>query len=411
MYYTQQWRDAGLAALTHDEAQATAAMQWLRDAYAQGDLPVLRLPAKQDDIKDILRIARHIRDSSKGLLVLGTGGSSLGGQALCALSDDPFPIYFIDNLDPHTLTCWTQREDIADWHILAVSKSGSTVETITQCLLLFAAIEAKVGAGGIASRCHAIAMAGDNALRRLSAQYGIPVLEHDAQIGGRYAVLSSVGLLPAAVAGLDIGALRTGAQSVMLSCLDNEHPSPLAGAVWQAQRMQSHPVSVLMPYCDRLALLGAWHMQLWAESLGKQGKGSTPVRAVGATDQHSQLQLYIDGPKDKNFTFITLPHDGEGPCIDTKGLGGFAHLQGLCVGEVMASLQHGTIETLSRHQLPVRLLSITRLDEAALGALLMHFMLETMLTAQLIGVDAFDQPAVEEGKQLARDYLRKGQAA
>ncbi len=407
MRYHQHWR--GGTAPDGSASEATGALGWLRDAATH--LPVLQLPAQRKDIDQIEQIARDIRRQSKGLLVLGTGGSSLGAQTLCALSNDPFPICFCDNMDPHTLEQFLQREDCAQWHVLAISKSGTTVETITQLLLCLSVLESAWGVDGMAQRVHVITEPGERPLRTLAQQYGISVLDHEPNLGGRYSVLSAVGLLPAAVAGLDIAALRAGAGEVMQSCLHDASPAPLGGALWQAAYMSTHPLSVLMPYCDRLSVLGAWYRQLWAESLGKQGKGSTPIRAVGATDQHSQLQLYLDGPKDKIFTLITLPHAGHGPRIDTRGMAGFEYLHGRRSGEVMASLQHGTIETLTRHKLPLRILELQRLDEHTLGALLMHYMIETMLCARLIGVDAFDQPAVEQGKQLARDYLLQGEAA
>jgi glucose-6-phosphate isomerase len=166
-------------------------------------------------------------------------------------------------------------------------------------------------------------------------------------------------------------------------------------------------VTVLMPYVDRLAPFGLWFRQLWAESLGKDGKGTTPVRALGAVDQHSQLQLYLAGPADKLFTLLVLQQDGQGALLppDLAGDPALAYLAGRRLGDLLAAEQRATATSLLRHGRPTRVLRLPRLDEASLGALFMHFMLETIIAAALWGVDAFDQPAVEQGKVLARQYL------
>lgn len=379
--------------------------------HESGALPMLHLPERLDDVNEILALAATIRKQAKGLLVLGTGGSSLGGQTVCSLADGSFPVWFIDNLDPATLRDFLVRPDLADIHVLAISKSGGTVETIAQLLRWIEAMEQRAGRSAIASRCHCITVPGASPMRELAAQFAIPVLDHDPKVGGRYSVLSVVGLLPAAVAGVDIAALRAGSKEVWQRAMAHASDGVWQGACWQAACMDARPISVLMPYSDGLRLFGAWYQQLWAESLGKSGKGSTPVRAIGAVDQHSQLQLYLDGPHDKIITFLTLPYADAGQPLNTQGLASLRYLEGFTDGDVMASLQHGTIETVVRHDIPVRELALKAVDAKTVGGLLMHFMLETIATAQLMQVDAFDQPAVEESKQLARDYLARRQSA
>ena len=166
-------------------------------------------------------------------------------------------------------------------------------------------------------------------------------------------------------------------------------------------------VTVLMAYADRLERFAAWWVQLWSESLGKDGRGTTPVRALGPVDQHSQLQLHLGGPRDKLFTIVTVDVSGQGPEIDPilasrAGEPGFG---GRTVGDLVVAQGRATADTLARNGRPVRMLKLDRLDETSLGHLLMHFMLETIIAAHLLGVDPFDQPAVEEGKVLARTYL------
>jgi glucose-6-phosphate isomerase len=162
-----------------------------------------------------------------------------------------------------------------------------------------------------------------------------------------------------------------------------------------------------MAYADKLERFSRWYTQLWAESLGKDGKGTTPVGALGPVDQHSQLQLFIAGPRDKLFTVITVGTAGKGPRIaaDLAKLCGEPDFAGRTIGDLVAAQGRATAETLARNGCPVRTMHVETLDETSLGALMMHFMLETIIAAQLIGVDAFDQPAVEEGKVLAKQYL------
>jgi len=168
--------------------------------------------------------------------------------------------------------------------------------------------------------------------------------------------------------------------------------------------------TVLWAYADKLATLGGWWRQLWAESLGKNGKGSTPVAAVGPVDQHSQLQLFRDGPNEALFTLMTTDTEGKGlvvPAARAKALG-LDYLAGRTMGDLVAVEARATAETLSRNQRAVRRIHVPKIDEFSMGALMMHFMLETILMGRLMGVDPFDQPGVEEGKVLAREYLGGG---
>jgi glucose-6-phosphate isomerase len=170
------------------------------------------------------------------------------------------------------------------------------------------------------------------------------------------------------------------------------------------------PTAVMMAYADRLERFTRWYVQLWAESLGKDGKGTTPLAALGPVDQHSQLQLFIAGPPDKLFTIITVAPAGRGPRIDADlaKLAGEPGFAGKTIGDLVAAQGRATAETLTRNGCPVRTIALDELDEAHMGELLMHFMLETIIAAHLFGVDPFDQPAVEQGKLLAKQYLAAG---
>jgi glucose-6-phosphate isomerase len=220
-----------------------------------------------------------------------------------------------------------------------------------------------------------------------------------------------VGLLPAAILGLDIGAIRAGAATALAPVLAKrpaaEVPAALGAALNIAAAGAGKNIAVLMAYADRLERFSRWYVQLWAESLGKDGKGTTPLGALGPVDQHSQLQLFIAGPRDKLFTVITTATRGQGPRIDADlaKRAGEPDLGGRTMGDLVAAQGRATAETLAKNGCPVRTMHVETLNEESLGALMMHFMLETMIAAHLIGVDAFDQPAVEEGKVLAKQYL------
>jgi len=239
------------------------------------------------------------------------------------------------------------------------------------------------------------------------------MLEHDPGVGGRFSVLTNVGLLPAAVLGLDIAAIRAGAAKALAPVLAKapaaEVPAALGAALAIAAAEHGRTIAVLMAYADRLERFTRWYVQLWAESLGKDGKGTTPVGALGPVDQHSQLQLYLAGPRDKLFTIITVGNQGGVPLdAELAALAGEPGFGGKRIGDLVAAQGRATADTLASNGCPVRSIALPALDEAALGELLMHFMLETIIAAHLLGVDAFDQPAVEEGKVLAKRYLAEG---
>ena len=400
-------------------AATGGALERLRAAHRDGSLPMLRLPGMRDDLDALSGPAARLRAAFDEVVVLGTGGSSLGGRTLCALADGgfgPLPgaprLRFMENVDPESFRALFAAVDPARTGFIVVSKSGGTAETLTQFLICLDALRARLGAAAAGERFVAITEPADNPLRRLATRHGIETLDHDPGIGGRYAGLSLVGLLPAMVAGLDAGAVRRGAADALAPVLAGAAPVDVPAACGAALavallRTRGIGATVLMPYVDRLACFGLWFRQLWAESLGKNGRGTTPIQALGTVDQHSQLQLYLDGPPDKMFTLVTLECAGAGHRVpgDLASDDSLAYLAGRTMGDLMAAEQRATAATLARNGRPVRVIALDALDERALGALMMHFMIETILAADLLGVDPFDQPAVEEGKILARTYL------
>jgi glucose-6-phosphate isomerase len=412
------------AALGAALARTEGALDRLREHYAKGTLPLLRLPEKQDDLAQIREAAKNLSDRATDIVVLGTGGSSLGGQTLAQLafynvpgvgSLQPAPrMHFIDNLDPISFAAMLAKLPLATTRFVSISKSGGTAETLMQTIAALSALkQAGVDPRNAVLGISEPAKAGKrNGLRDLLGKHQVAMLDHDTQVGGRYSALTNVGLLPAAVLGLDIAALRKGAAKALLPVLDKKPPAQVPAAVGASLAValaetKAKSISVLMAYCDRLERFTHWYVQLWAESLGKDGKGTTPVAALGPVDQHSQVQLFIAGPRDKLFNVVTVGAKGLGPSMDAElsRLAGEAGFAGKTIGDLVAAEGRATAETLAKNGCPVRTFHIDTLDEAALGELLMHFMLETIIAAHLLGIDAFDQPAVEEGKVLAKKYL------
>jgi len=416
----------GLAADTLAAAleRAEAALETLRARHDDGGLPLLRLAEKRDDLPAIDEAARRLSDGASDVVLLGTGGSSLGGQTLAQLAGYAVPgvgalrgpprVHFIDNLDALSFQFMLAGLPLASTRFVAISKSGGTAETLMQTIAALSAVK-KAGLEprraflGISEP----AKAGKrNGLRDLLSRHEVAMLDHDPGVGGRFSALTNVGLLPAAVLGLDIAAIRNGAAAALAPVLAKKKAADVPAALGAALAValaesKGKTISAVMAYCDRLERFTHWYVQLWAESLGKNGKGTTPVGALGPVDQHSQLQLYLGGPRDKLFTVVSVDSRGLGPRIDKElaALAGEPGLGGKTIGDLAAAEARATVETLAKNGCPVRTIQLAKLDEESLGELLMHFMLETIIAAHLIGVDAFDQPAVEEGKALAKKYL------
>jgi glucose-6-phosphate isomerase len=389
---------------------------------------LLRVPERRDDIEAARAALAALTKDARTLVFFGTGGSSLGGQTLAQLGGWGIPgddgnggqrdrprTRFYDNLDARTLDRALASLDLATTRFVIISKSGNTPETLVQTI---AAIE-RVRAAGLGNRIPALFLGlteprskATNGLRDLCEALSIPTLPHDPNIGGRFSCLTNVGLLPALARGLDVEALRDGAGSVVSALLEARAPQDFAPAVGAAvaiglAKERGVKVSVMLPYSDRLSRFAAWYVQLWGESLGKNGEGTTPVAALGPVDQHSQLQLYLDGAPQHFITVVRENCAGSGPRVSTDlaKIAQAEYLSGRAAGDLVAAQQKAIPEALLAVGRPVRTIDLERLDERALGALLMHFMLETILAGHLLGVDPFDQPAVESGKIITRRYL------
>lgn len=394
---------AAFKALLADAAESLAQLRRWREAESH---PFLTLPERHDDLDELHEIVEGWRGYDRRLVVLGTGGASLGGQALAAVGHGCDRLFFLDNGDARRLDTLLDFSELERTAFLTISKSGTTAETLAQVMLVLGA--AKPDAITVITQPMV------SPLRRLASRFRLRVLDHDPALGGRYSALSPVGLLPACFVSVDPAAAREGARAVLAEALEAPEPAlspPAVGAALAVAAMRVWPrgSAVLMPYGPDLHHFGLWYRQLWAESLGKQGLGSIPILAPGPVDQHSQLQLFLDGPGGVLFTVLEapdpVPRRVDAALAESIGAG---YLGGRSIGALVAAQAEITARMLIEAGRPVRRLAVATADERAIGGLMMHFMLETVIAAHLLGIDPFDQPAVERGKGMVRRYLEAG---
>lgn len=343
-------------------------------------------------------LVSHFRQQAELLVVIGTGGASLGAQALCAFAPRPARVLFLENCDTQSAHDILAQCDPARTAWAIISKSGQTLETLSASLALIAHYD-RAGVS-LAERVAVVTSPGDRPLRALALAYGWRVLDHPPTLGGRFSVFSIVGMLPASFAGFDIAALAAAARTAWDAGLGQRDGLLFTAAACFAASLSAQPLHVVMGYGDRLRPYTQWYKQLWAESLAKGGQGPTPVTSVGAVDQHSQLQLYLDGARDKLYTLI-LP-DGQGMTIPLAKVA-IPQLDALSrhsMQDIMHASAEATCDTLRTKGLPIRILKAEFCVES-LVELMARTTLETLLVAAMLGIDPYSQPAVEEGKERA----------
>jgi glucose-6-phosphate isomerase len=403
----------------------------LKQQAADRSLAHIAILYEETDLSEARAAYQRLVDGADTLIVFGTGGSSLGGQAIAQLGGWDIPgdrrrskeggprLRFYDNLDAISLVRGLDLLDLAKARFLVISKSGGTAETLAQALITIDRLKAAGLGDGLPRLFLGLTEPEKpgtaNGVSALMQAIGAPVLPHRTDIGGRYTAFTNVSMLPALARGLDFAALRAGGRALIESIAGASGPADFAPALGAAiavafARERGVKVSVLMPYADRLSRFAAWYVQLWAESLGKNDtEGTTPVGALGPVDQHSQLQLYLGGAQHHLTTIIRRKSVPE---LDTlpmpADLAAAAHspyLAGHTVGELVLAQSRAIGDAFVQHKRPVRIFELDRLDEWTLGWMMMHFIVETILAADLMGVDPFDQPAVELGKRLTKEYL------
>ena len=393
---------------------------------AAGEYGFLKLGLLTDEAKKISHFAEGVGQAYDHVLVLGIGGSALGTRALLSalrapawneLDDegrDFFPrLTILDNVDPSSIAAALKRIDPRRVLVNVISKSGGTAETMAQYLIVRGWLEEALGDKAYRHIVFTTDPA-KGALRAMAQKEGIATLDVPSDVGGRFSVLSAVGLLPAALVGIDITALLAGAQRAV-KCAEEpsllRNPAALWSALqWVADADHGARVHVLMPYSDRLKDLADWYRQLWAESLGKakgrDGKerfaGPTPLGSVGATDQHSQVQLFMEGPFDKTITFVAVDDHGAEVGIPKRAdlPPDLAYLQGKTLGQLLHAEFEATAAALAQRGRMSSVLRLPAVTAESMGELLMFFQAATGFAGVWYGVDPFDQPGVELGKVL-----------
>ena len=377
------------------------------------EYPGFQAVRHHDDLVVIDDWVRDIRRRFKHLIIVGMGGASLGGRVLAefkapARGEKP-ALHFLSNPDPVVTQTLCRDLPLKETAVLAISKSGETLETLLNTgLILDAMAAAHVSAG---ERVWALTQNGATPLAHMVLGQGGGLIRHDPDMVGRFSVFSNVGLLPGVLAGIEGRELRKGAQDMLndftQAPMHHSATQQAAGSVLALG--EGFRTEVMMPYGQQLAPVSDWWAQLWAESLGKEGRGTTPIRAVGPSDQHSQLQFYADGPNDKLFTFISVVPQKTGaiPLSGTMAsLAGHRALNGLTVETLLHTQACATAASLSGLKRPVRMITLPRLNHQTFGALLMHLMLTTVVAGIMWRVNPFDQPAVEDSKNRTLKLLK-----
>ncbi len=390
----------------------------------EGTLAWTELPRK--DVRGVLEYAERVQGRFENLVVLGIGGSALGTTALATALLHPYHnllpasgraqrprLFVLDNVDPDQTQDLFSHLDVRKTLVNVVSKSGTTAETMAAYLIMRDLLEDQVGRGRLAEHLVFTTDPEGGVLRKIGRAEGIQMFDIPAGVGGRFSVLSPVGLLPAALVGIDVERLLAGARFMDEWITETDlvyNPAYVYAALQFLEHTRYHrDIAVMMPYSARLRDVADWFRQLWAESLGKavdrRGRtvhaGTTPVKALGATDQHSQVQLYAEGPDDKFFTFIKVGEFGYDLTIPDAHPGAeeLSYLAGQSMGGLLNAEQRATAWALARRGRPSVTIELPRVDEAGLGQLLYLFEAATAVMGELYDIDAFDQPGVELGKQ------------
>jgi glucose-6-phosphate isomerase len=364
----------------------------------------LNLPERVDT-NAIHRAVEPFEDC-EAFLNVGIGGSALGAATLSAALDSDVDAYYLDNVDPVHTSAVLDSLPLENTVMNVVSRSGTTAETLSTFLV---AREAMDAAGVDWTERTLVTTGEEGNLRRLADTHDLPSLPVPDGVPGRFSVLSTVGLAAAAVQGHDLEALLSGgaAASESLSGSLFDSPAYAYGAVSYSLAERGALTNAMMPYAESLEYFAEWFAQLWAESLGKDGLGQTPARALGATDQHSQLQLYRAGPHDKMVTLVR-PREYDDLGIPETDLDGLSYLGGSSLGELLDAEFEATEASLAAANVPNVRIEIDHVDEYALGELLYSMEAACVLYGELAGVSTFTQPAVEWGKRAARGLLGGG---
>jgi glucose-6-phosphate isomerase len=403
--------------------KAQKALSGFRE-LARTDYEFPILPSQTKVIGEVAAYAAEVRGSYDTVCVVGIGGSALGAWALDCGLRGPHPVQgafstarprlvILDNVDPEFIALALASMNPASTRVVVIAKSGGTAETVGTFLIVQKWMKDAIG-DATKGRIVAVTTEGKGDLFELSEKEGYQRFAIPEKVGGRFSVLSPVGLVPAALIGIDIVAVCRGAAAMTELCWDTDlnRNVALRAALyqWLSWTLKTKPIQVAFPYSNRLWGTAFWFRQLWAESLGKKidrkkveiHTGQTPIAALGSTDQHSQVQLYIEGPNDKVFTFWTLREFNDPGTIPTCNykLEAFDFLGGKSLAQIIDAEQRATAAAMAHNHRPNCTFTLDRLDEEHLGAFLQMMEFQTAFLGEFLDINAFDQPGVELGKVL-----------
>ena len=393
----------------------------------------LNLGYNEETVWYVKEFASMVEGRFDNILVLGIGGSALGGLAVTEALLKPYwnlltpeqrnglpRIFFLDNIDPDTMNGLLDILDLKKTLVNVITKSGSTAETMSQYMIIKDRLEKELGDN---YRRNIVATTDKKmgVLRQLADQEGYKTFVVPDDVGGRFSVFSAVGLVPFALVGLDIDQIMNGIKDMDLALKNTDIHQNIAaqGALIQylLDTEKGKNISVMMPYSTRLKYVSDWYVQLWAESLGKEYNnngdkvniGPTPVKAVGATDQHSQIQLYNEGPNNKVITFIRIEN------FDTKleipqifEYTGIGYLGGKTINDLINAEADSTRIALADYSRPTMTISLERIDEYNVAQLLYMLEVQTAIAGELYNINTFNQPGVEQAKNYT--YALMGRA-
>jgi len=369
----------------------------------------LHLPEDEKTTKEIQKYVKTLK--YKNIVMIGIGGSILGGKMLIeSLKNEKTPrVIALDNIDPDFFTEIISKTNLKESIFVIASKSGDTIETIANFIALKNILEKQK----ISWRKNAIIITenNDNFLNKIAKKEKIKCFHISKDVCGRFSVLGPMGLVPAALAKIDINKILKGAISAknIFEKTPNTHPaSILAEMQFKAYTKQKKPITVIFPYSKKLSSFADWYIQLLSESIGKNKKiGPTPLKAIGVTDQHSQLQLFMDGPDNKFIIFIEIENFENKIKINGESLKNstLSYLQNVEMGQLLNAEKRAIEETFNKKGRPNITLKLNKLNEENIGSLIYIFELQVALLGEIFNVNAFDQPGVELGKKLTKKYL------
>jgi glucose-6-phosphate isomerase len=395
----------------HDEKVRYVFKHKTKPGYAFTSLP--------DDAKTLKKIKDYVKAQEKNgwkhIVVMGIGGSALGitavRDALTSEFDKGVRLHIADNIDPTYTARLLSSLPLTKTLFVVISKSGTTTEPMVLYSLVREKLVKKF-AKNYQKHLVFVTDPKEGLLRKIAKEEGIETFDIPPKIGGRFSVLTAVGLLPLALAGIDVTGLLKGAKEMREAIKRFKglaNPAlQLAAIQFLMDRKKGKAMTVLMPYSNYLFRVGDWYRQLLAESIGKNKKtGPTPINALGTTDQHSQLQLYNEGPNNKLIIFMKVLKHAEDPKLADDVLPeAIDFLNGKKMSTVIEAAYAGTAESLAKHKRPNLTLEVPKVDAKHIGALFMLFEFQVALLGLLYKVDAFNQPGVELSKKLTKELLK-----